>query len=956
MTAPRLFLIDGSNQMYRAYHAIRGLTGPDGKSTNAIYGFVTMLRKLIADNNPELIACSFDLAGPTFRRDMAADYKATRSPMPPDLVEQVPHVHEACAALGVPILTYERYEADDVLATLAVKAAEAGYEVALVTGDKDFFQMVGCVEGRIKVYNPKDDGTWFDPDGVVAKFGVRPDQVVDVLALMGDSIDNVKGVPGIGEKGARDLIATHGTLDALLENAATISQKRYREALLANADQARQSRELVRLHTDVPVDFIPDDCKYAGANAARCFELFSKFGFRSLVMEYAPTAQTVTKDYALVDSLEGLEALVKEAREAGSVAMHLVTDTPTAMRAEIIGVTLSFADRQARYVPLARANGGAATTTAAATGAAVAVVSLPPAPAPDLFGDEEVAVAVPAAAAPAKKRGAAKPELPPDVGGLDRVRALEILKPLFEDAEVAKAGHDLKNMAIVLERQGIRLRGIETDTILVSYVLDATRSDHRLEDLALEELTYRMTDEEELRGKGVKALPYERVPLDKMLTYAGERADLTWQLAPKMSGAMNAADLGPVYHDLELPLVPVLIAIEMAGVRVDASALGQQATMLDRELSERAERIYGMAGETFNINSPKQLGDVLFGKMNMPVLKRTGAARTASTAQEVLEELALSHDMPREVLEWRALQKLKGTYVDALPQLVHPQTGRVHTSFSQATAATGRLSSSDPNLQNVPIRTEVGREIRRAFIAERDHLLISADYSQIELRVLAHLAGEESLIEAFRNGEDIHDRTALAVFGADSGLGKHELRRRAKIINYALLYGKTAFTLAKDINVSKDEAQAFIDAYFAGFPAVRRFLDDTIEHARATGVVMTMFGRRRLVPDINNRNGMVRSAAERVAVNMPIQGTAADILKRAMIDVHAALGLTDSANENAPARMILTVHDELLFEVKKEVAEEVTELVREKMEAAVALNVPLTVDVGVGENWKEAKD
>jgi DNA polymerase-1 len=521
---------------------------------------------------------------------------------------------------------------------------------------------------------------------------------------------------------------------------------------------------------------------------------------------------------------------------------------------------------------------------------------------------------------------------------------------------VSKTGHDLKNMAIVLARQGIKLRGIETDTILVSYVLDATRSDHRLEDLALELLTYRMTDEEELRGKGVKALPFERVPLDKMLTYAGERADLTWQLGPKMSGAMNAADLGPVYHELELPLVPVLIAIEMAGVRVDASALAQQATLLDRDLTERAERIYGIAGETFNINSPKQLGDVLFVKLNMPVLKRTGAARTASTAQEVLEELALSHELPAEILEWRALQKLKGTYVDALPQLVHPQTGRVHTSFSQATAATGRLSSSDPNLQNVPIRTEVGREIRRAFIAERGHLLISADYSQIELRVLAHLAGEQSLIEAFRKGEDIHDRTALAVFGADSGLSKHELRRRAKIINYALLYGKTAFTLAKDINVSKEEAQAFIDAYFAGFPSVRKFLDDTIENARATGVVTTMFGRRRLVPDINNRNGMVRSAAERVAVNMPIQGTAADILKRAMIDVHAALGLTDNANEGAPARMILTVHDELLYEVKKEAADEVAALVREKMESAVALNVPLTVDVGIGENWKEAKD
>lgn len=917
--------------MYRAYHAIRGLTGPDGKSTNAIYGFVTMLRKLITDTHPEFIACAFDLAGPTFRKDLAADYKATRAPMPPDLAEQVPWVHEACKAMGVPILTYERYEADDVLATLARKAADIGYEVALVTGDKDFFQMVG---GPIRVYNPKDDGAWFDAEGVLTKFGVRPDQVIDVLALMGDSIDNVKGVPGIGEKGARDLIAAHGTLDALLAAAPTITQKRYREALIANADSARQSKELVRLHTDVPVEFDPDACRYAGADAARCFELFSKFGFRSLVMEFAPTAKTVSQDYALIETLDALEAYVNELRGAGSVAMHLVTDTPTSMRASIVGIAFAHADRQARYVPFAIARGGAIEPAREPVAAAAGKASASKASAmPDLFGAMELDEA-PAAKAPV--------DLAP---GVDPARALALLKPLLEDDAIKKVGHDLKQAAIVFARQGITLRGLETDTMLVSYVLDATRSSHRVEDLALEELTYRMSDEEEVRGKGVKATPFERLPLDKILAFAGERADLTRQLAPRLSAAMHAAGLDEVYQKLELPLVPALIAIEMAGVRVDAAALAKQATVLDRELAERQDKIFAMAGESFNINSPKQLADVLFEKMQLPALKRTGKTRTASTSQEVLEELALVHDMPREVLEWRALQKLKGTYVDALPQLIHPQTGRVHTCFNQATAATGRLSSSDPNLQNVPIRTEIGREIRRAFIAEPGHVLISADYSQIELRVLAHLSGDPNLSQAFQRHEDIHDRTALAVFGASSGLGKHELRRRAKIINYALLYGKTAFTLAKDIGVTKEAAQEFIDAYFAGFPSVFQFLEDIKARARETGMVTTMFGRRRLVPDINNRNGAVRAAAERVTVNMPIQGTAADILKLAMIDLHAA-----------GARMILTVHDELLFEVPKDQADDTAALVRERMENAVKLDVPLTVDVGIGENWKEAKD
>jgi DNA polymerase-1 len=914
MPASRLFLIDGSNQMYRAYHAIRGLTNPhDGKSTNAVYGFVTMLRKLIDDHHPDYLAASFDLAGPTFRKDLSADYKANRSPMPPDLVEQIAYVHEACEAMGVPILTYERYEADDVMGTLARKASDAGFDVALVTGDKDFYQLVDGA--RIKVYNPRDEGTWYDPDGVVAKFGVRPDQVVDVLALMGDSIDNVKGVPGIGEKGACSLIQAYGSLDALLENATTLPAKlkRYSAALVEHAEQARQSRELLRIHTDVPVDFDPDAARYGGPDNARCFELFSKLGFRSLVMEFAPTAETVTNDYTAIRAASDLEAFAADLRQAGSFALHLITDTDLPMRAEIVGLALAHQSRQARYVPLAQPK-------------------LNPAPAMfdgsllDETGDLQV----------------------------DFAQALAILKPLLEDPAIHKVSHDIKFATIVLARHGILLRGGTIDTMLVSYVLDATRSSHRLEDLALEELTYRMGDEETLRGKGVKALGFGQVASEALVKYAGERVDLTRQLAPLLMSAMQAAGLESVYRDLELPLVPVLTAIELAGVRVDAPALLQQATRLETELATRAARIYEMTGETFNINSPKQLADVLFVKLQLPALKRTGKARTASTAQEVLEELALMHDAPREILEWRALQKLKGTYVDALPQLIHPQTGRVHTSFNQATAATGRLSSSDPNLQNVPIRTEVGREIRRAFIAERGHVLISADYSQIELRVLAHLSEDESLTQAFQRHEDIHDRTALKVFGTEHGLSKHELRRRAKIINYALLYGKTAFTLARDIGVTQQAAQEFIDAYFAGFPGVRRYLDDTLARARETNVVTTMFGRRRLVPDINNRNPQVRWGAERIASNMPIQGSAADILKLAMIHLHTALDI-EGGTHTSGARMILTVHDELLFEVKKEAADDVAAIVRQHMEQAVSLKVPLVVDVGMGENWKEAK-
>lgn len=893
---PVLYLIDGSSQMYRAYHApIRTADGgvlrnAQGRPTNAVYIFVTMLRKLLNERNPEYVAASFDLPGRTFRDDLAADYKANRPPMPDELAEQIPMVHAACEALGVPILTSERYEADDVIGTLTVQAAAAGFEVAIVTGDKDFFQLVG---DGIRVFNPRDEGSWYDAAGVKEKFGVAPERVVDVLALMGDTIDNIKGVPGIGEKGARDLIATYGSLENLIEHAAEIPQKRYRESMLANIEAARQSRELARIRTDVPVAFDADAFRYRGASRERCFQIFNELAFRTLVAEFAPTAGTTVRAYRIVNTPEGLAALTRRLETSGRFALRVLPDRPSAMTASMVGLAFSTAAREADYVPIGhRALGTASSMPVEAV--------------------------------------------------------LDALRPILENPSIAKIGHDLKFDAIVLGRHGIRLQGIDTDTMIAGYLIDAT-SAHSLEDLAIEHTSYRALTQEDVCGRGAKAVSFADVPVEAALDYAGERADLAGQLAPILRRGLERDELVDVYETLERPLIPVLVDVERAGVRLDGPALAAQSERIEQELTRRTQEIYSLAGNEFNINSPKQLAEILFDRLRLPVLRRTGASRAPSTAVEVLEELALAHDLPRMILEWRGLMKLKGTYIDALPQLVNPTTGRVHTCFNQAVAVTGRLSSSDPNLQNIPIKTELGREIRRAFIAEPGHVLISADYSQIELRVLAHLAEDETLVEAFRRGDDIHDQTALKVFGPASGMDERTRRSTAKMVNYALLYGKTAFTLARDIGVTPQAAQDFIDAYFAGFPGVRAFIDRTLAEARATGVVKTMYGRRRLVPELNSRDFQRRSAAEREAVNLPIQGSAADIMKRAMIDVHAAL-------ESRPdARMILTVHDELLFEVPAGRAEEVAEVVREQMQSAAELTVPLTVDVGIGSNWKEAK-
>jgi len=898
-----LFLIDGSSQMYRAYHAFRGrgLSNQEGQTTHAVYVFVTMLRKLIADHHPEYIAASFDLAGPTFRDQLVADYKANRAAMPDDLAEQINWVHQACEAMGVPILTAAGYEADDVIGTVATRARADGFEVAIVSIDKDFFQMVGS---GIRVYDPREDGAWFDSDGVVEKFGVRPEQVTDVLALVGDTSDNVAGVPGIGKKGAVDLVTQFGGLDAMLERLGELKPKQ-RETLSTHREDALRSRELVTIRTDVPLDIDFESLRYRGASRERCYELFTRLAFRTLVNDYAPTADTIQKDYRLVPTLTELDALIEDLRRAGEFAFRIIPDSPSAMRARIVGIAFSTRDRDARYVPLGHQNADT--------------------------NDDLLA----SAAAPTQ---------------VDARAALDRLRTIFEDEAVRKVGHDVKFEMIVLAGHAIALRGVAFDSMLASYLLDATRSGHPLEETSLEHLGYKALTDEDVCGRGARAVSFARLAPEALLNYAGERADLARQLSNRLAPLLVTDHLEPVYRELEMPLIPVLADIERAGIGLDAVALGAQSRHVEQELAGYTARIFELAGEEFNINSPQQLGRILFEKLQLTPGKKTGKTRSQSTAAEVLEELALAHDLPRLVLEWRALHKLKSTYIDALPLMVHPETGRVHTCFNQAVAATGRLSSSDPNLQNIPIRTELGREIRRAFIAAPDHVLISADYSQIELRVLAHMAGEEALIEAFRTGEDIHERTGLKLFGPDSGLDRHVLRSRSKMVNYAVLYGKTPFTLSRDINVTQEAAQEFIDAYFAGFPRVRAFIDRLLDEARVTGVVRTMAGRRRLVPNLTSRNFQMRAQAEREAVNMPIQGSAADILKKAMIDLHAEL-----PRRGLKTRMILTVHDELLFESPRDEADAAAALVRDRMENAMALSVPLTVDVGIAENWRDAK-
>ena len=880
----KVYVVDGSAQFHRAYFAIRGLATSRGLPTNATYGFTTMLRKLLEDEDPRFIGISFDLKQKTFRHEEYQAYKANRPRMDDDLAVQLPYVRRVCEAFRLPILELAGFEADDVIASLARQAVEAGHDVVVVSGDKDLLQLV---DERVKVLNPGREGsgsTLYDRKAVEEKFGVPPERVVDVLALVGDAVDNVPGVAGIGDKGARDLVREFGSLDGVLENVDKVKRKAYREGLEKHRDDALLSRRLVTLRRDAPIQLDLEALRRQEPDRDAANALFVELEFVNLARDYAPEAVPARTEQRVALEPGDVAALVAAARRAGRAALCPVTTSAAPMTTRLLGLAVAVEPGRSSYVPLGHAALGG------------------PEPGP-------------------------------------QQRALEALRPLLEDAAVAKLSANGKLDRILLERHGVRERGLAFDALLAAYLLDPGKRAYSLDDLALEVLGQR-GPAEALSGAGPAS------PVEAVAPAAGQHAELLLRLADPVRGRLEESELRPVYEDMELPLVEVLARMELAGVKLDVGLLRRMSRDMERQIEDVSREIHALAGGEFNLNSPPQLREVLFERLGMKSGKKTAKTRAASTAEDVLEELAVHHELPRKILEYRQVQKLKSTYVDALPALVNPETGRIHASFNQTVAATGRISASDPNLQNIPIRTPEGRRIREAFVAEPGNLLLSADYSQIELRILAHLCKDATLIDTFRRGEDVHDRTAREVFGPLSAMPPEEQRRVAKMVNYALLYGKTAFTLAKDLGVSRGEAAAFIDAYFARYPSVRGFIDETIARARETGHVRTLLGRLRRLPDLKARNPQVRMEAERQAMNTPVQGSAADLIKKAMIDLQRALD-----QRELRARLILQIHDELLLEVPDAEAPEVRDLVVSVMEGALALDVPLVVDARLGPNW-----
>ncbi|MGC2256952.1 MAG: DNA polymerase I [Candidatus Sulfotelmatobacter sp.] len=906
----RVFLIDTMSFIFRAYHAMarqRSMSTKTGLPTAAVYVFVNMLRKLREDFSPAYLAAVFDVAAKTFRDTQAEaitsvrkfdiktqtfteieykGYKANRAAMPEDLAQQIPYIRRALEAYRIPILELAGFEADDVIGTLARKAAAESYCVYVVSSDKDMMQLVN---DDVQILNPPKDNLICDAAKVEEILGVPPERVIDVMALRGDTIDNIPGAPGIGDKGSVEIIKRFGSVEAALDRAAEVEKKTYRESLLNNRDIILFSKSMATIDTNVPVEFNVEAMRAGEPDLVSLRQLFTELEFTSLLKELLPEVQIAETHYAEAQSAADVDAVVASIAPEASLAVAVELDQAESL--PVADEEVVDEEPQDAMLPL---TGGSAEASVSAPEAA----------------SRRIAISGAAGAAAIVK--------------LDSGGAAVKLRAILADASTPKTIHDYKAAIHALDSQGIRVNGVQHDSMLYSYLLDPTYSSHRLADVALRRFNLKLSGD------------------------LAEAADITGRLASSFREEIKQAGLTTLYEEIDLPLVPVLARMEQAGVKIDTAALAQMSTELEREIGIKAKEIQQIAGTEFNIGSPRQLGDVLFNKLNLPKPVKYGKGRTISTAVDVLETLAEDYPIARMVLDYRQLTKLKSTYVDTLPALINRSTGRLHTTFGQTGTATGRLSSANPNLQNIPIRTELGRGIRAAFIAEPGHVLLTADYSQIELRLLAHFSRDPLLVEAYRRGDDIHTLTASQVFGVPPLMVTPDHRRQAKVVNFGIVYGLSPFGLSQNLGIEPSEAKQFIAAYFEKYSGVRKFIDKTLEEARRDLKVRTLFGRVRPIPDINSKNSNQRGFAERTAVNTPLQGTAADLIKVAMIRIDAAV-----RERELKSRMTLQVHDELVFEVPEKEVETMQSLVREQMEKVHALAVPLLVEMGVGPNWRD---
>ncbi|MBC2736061.1 MAG: DNA polymerase I [Desulfobacteraceae bacterium] len=889
-TQKQLYLIDGSAYLYRAYHAIRSLSNATGFPTNAIFGFTRMLLKLMEERTPPYVGMFFDAKGPTFRHAVYADYKANRPPMPDDLAMQIPPVKAVTEAFRIPVIEMGGYEADDLIGTTARQAAAAGFDVTIVTGDKDFVQLL---TERITIWDPMKDKDIGMRD-ITATNGVSPPQMIDVMGLSGDTADNVPGVPGIGPKTALKLIQSYHSLEGVYAHIEEIKGAKQKENLLAFKDQALLSRDLVTICTEAPIAFDPEVYRASAPDEAKLAAICQTYEFRQLQQRFTAPTEGPAKHYHGIMDTEALAQLVAQLARAERVALDTETTSQDPMRAELVGLSFAIAPHEAYYIPCGHRYLGA----------------------PSQMTCNDV---------------------------------LATLKPILENPAIAKIGQNIKYDWMVLSRHGVDLQGVRFDTMVASYLLNPSKRSHSLDQIAMDFLGHKTITYAEVVGKGSKKAGFEAVPVEQAIPYAAEDADITLMAYEALRPQLEELGLMDLFDNVEMPLVPVLLRMEMAGITVDQDRLRELSKSFAAQLEALETSIHALAGEPFNIKSSQQLGRILFEKLALPVQKKTKKKTGYSTDVGVLTTLAEHHELPALVLRHRGLAKLKSTYVDALMEMVHPTTRRIHTSYNQSVTATGRLSSSDPNLQNIPIRTEEGREIRKAFIPRPGWKLLAADYSQVELRILAHYAQDDTLISAFASDQDIHTRTACEVFETSEEMISDELRRHAKVINFGIIYGMGPYSLAQDLGISQAMAKTYIDNYFNHYPGVKAFIDQTIETARQTKQTSTLMGRIRLLPDIDSRNHNVRQFAERTAVNTPIQGTAADLIKLAMIAVDRQL-----REASRHAVMLLSVHDEIVLEVPPPEIEAVSAMVQTTMEGIWELAVPLKVNLAVGDNWNEA--